>query len=378
MAKTTVPIELSSTPSIVDNGNATAITIDSSENVGIGTGSPQARLHVSNGSAGIEFGPDGVSDGTSYIQAYDRVASSFDNMRYYAATHSFYIEESEKLTIDSSGNVGIGTSSPSRQLHLSNSSDHGIIAITGGTSNLAGIVLGDTADDDVSAVLHNNSGNYLYFTTSTTERMRITSGGFAKMSNNNGDYYSAGGSYHEIRSNQNGYNNVIMSHNGNSTPYGPYIVFTGATPDDNVQYFLACGDSTTTRVIIYSDGDFQNHDNSYGGISDEKLKQDITDAGSQWDDIKNLRVRNFKFKSDVEAYGDDAKTKIGLVAQEAELVTPHLVKDNPDLDEEHNDLGTVTKSIKYSVLYMKAIKALQEAMTRIEDLEARITALEGN
>jgi hypothetical protein len=67
---------------------------------------------------------------------------------------------------------------------------------------------------------------------------------------------------------------------------------------------------------------------------------------------------------------------IGLVAQEAEAVCPGLVKDNPDLDGEGNDLGTVTKSVRYSVLYMKAIKALQEAMDRIETLEAKVAALE--
>jgi hypothetical protein len=46
MANTTIPVELSSTPGIVDNSNATAITIDSSENVGIGTGSPKRPLHI--------------------------------------------------------------------------------------------------------------------------------------------------------------------------------------------------------------------------------------------------------------------------------------------------------------------------------------------
>ena len=38
-----------------------------------------------------------------------------------------------------------------------------------------------------------------------------------------------------------------------------------------------------------SDGDVVNHDNSYGSISDERIKQDITDANSQWDDIKALK-----------------------------------------------------------------------------------------
>jgi hypothetical protein len=66
------------------------------------------------------------------------------------------------------------------------------------------------------------------------------------------------------------------------------------------------------------------------------------------------------------------------------LVSPGLVSESPDRDADGNDLGTVTKSVNYSVLYMKAVKALQEAMERIETLEtqnadllARVTALEG-
>ena len=54
-----------------------------------------------------------------------------------------------------------------------------------------------------------------------------------------------------------------------------------------------------------------------------------------------------------------------------------LVEETPDRDEDLKDLGTTTKSVKYSVLYMKAVKALQEAMTRIETLEAEVKALKG-
>jgi hypothetical protein len=50
--------------------------------------------------------------------------------------------------------------------------------------------------------------------------------------------------------------------------------------------------------------------------------------------------------------------------------------ESPDRDEDGNDLGTVTKSVNYSVLYMKAVKALQEAIERIEQLEAKVAALE--
>ncbi len=54
-----------------------------------------------------------------------------------------------------------------------------------------------------------------------------------------------------------------------------------------------------------------------------------------------------------------------------------LVDTQKDLDlETREDLGTETKSVKYAVLYMKAIKALQEAMARIETLETKVAALE--
>ena len=68
---------------------------------------------------------------------------------------------------------------------------------------------------------------------------------------------------------------------------------------------------------------------------------------------------------------------LGVVAQEVESAgMSGLVSTSPDQDMEGNTLETETKSVKYSVLYMKAVKALQEAMTRIETLEAKVSALE--
>ena len=53
-----------------------------------------------------------------------------------------------------------------------------------------------------------------------------------------------------------------------------------------------------------------------------------------------------------------------------------LVDEHADLGVNDEDLGTTTKGVKYSILYMKAVKALQEAMDRIETLEAKVAALE--
>ena len=63
--------------------------------------------------------------------------------------------------------------------------------------------------------------------------------------------------------------------------------------------------------------------------------------------------------------------------QELEQTSPGLVDQSIDRDADGNDLGTTTKSVKTSVLLMKAAVALQEAMDRIEKLEARVALLEG-
>jgi len=157
---------------------------------------------------------------------------------------------------------------------------------------------------------------------------------------------------------------------------------------------------------IEGDGDVKNTNNSYGSISDERIKKDITDANSQWDDIKALKIKNYKLKTD-----DESPTQLGVIAQDLETAGMNgLVKESrPEayLVNAHSDFGTLedgtadngalpitdeegkitgyekvftegqkVKSVKYSVLYMKAIKALQESMTRIETLEAKVKALE--
>ena len=131
------------------------------------------------------------------------------------------------------------------------------------------------------------------------------------------------------------------------------------------------GQTGTRSLSITTNGNIYNTNNSYGQISDVKLKENIVNASSQWDDIKGVQVRNFNFK---EETGHPTHTQIGVVAQELETVSPGLVYDTPDVDADRNDLGTVTKTVNYSVLYMKAVKALQEAQTRIETLETQNTA----
>jgi hypothetical protein len=130
----------------------------------------------------------------------------------------------------------------------------------------------------------------------------------------------------------------------------------------------------TDAFYVWSNGDIQNTNNQYTAISDIKLKENIVDAKSQWDDIKGLRLVNYNFKAET---GAETHKQLGLIAQEVETVCPGLVGETADLDENGDPTGEVTKNVAYSVLYMKAVKALQEAMERIETLEAKVAQLEG-
>ena len=140
----------------------------------------------------------------------------------------------------------------------------------------------------------------------------------------------------------------------------------------------------TIKSEIESNGDYQSATNSYGSTSDARLKEHIVDSGSQWNDIKAMRVRKYSYIADKTS----GPTQIGVIAQELEAsgmsglvktkpyMNPPADGDGPDepvLDADGNP--TDYKAVKYSVLHMKALKALQEAMAKIESLESEMTAL---
>lgn len=110
--------------------------------------------------------------------------------------------------------------------------------------------------------------------------------------------------------------------------------------------------SGANRFKVLGNGDVQNQNNSYGALSDERLKENVTDAAPKLAQVNALRVVNFNL------IGDDLK-QIGLLAQEVEKVFPAIVTEDSD----------GYKGIKYSVLVPILLKAIQELTARVEELE---------
>ena len=153
-----------------------------------------------------------------------------------------------------------------------------------------------------------------------------------------------------------------------STPFRGAIEYAHGSSD--ALFFYCDGNQ---RMKIDSLGNVTNSTGSYGTISDENLKENISDASSQWNDIKALQVRKYSMKAD----NLDSADKIGVIAQELEKSEMNgLVEETEWTDPDDILKKDKIKTVKYSILYMKAIKALQEAMTRIETLEAKVAKLE--
>jgi hypothetical protein len=139
---------------------------------------------------------------------------------------------------------------------------------------------------------------------------------------------------------------------------------------------MSVGGSVVMRVM--GDGDVENATGVYTNpVSDERFKTDIVDVGSQWNDIKNVKLKKFRYKNN-----PDGELQLGIIAQELEPICPNLIKRKIAGPEEvAASNGAVQEGEEYlswkaSLLPLKAVKALQEAMERIETLEARLTALE--
>ena len=304
--------------------------------------------------------------------------------------------------------VGIGTASPAEIFHIYSTANDQILKMesTGGNA-MIDIVGNRTGNGDIGHLRWYNNGGSEQLAQLRCERESANNSGTLKVQVSNAGamndimQFTYDQQIFTTQSNANTFS-LVVRNSHSSQPIGQDIYFNGAAPDDNTQYFFRCRDTAGgARLYVFGDGDVQNHDNAYGSISDERIKQDVRDANSQWDDIKAVKVRNFIKKDDVRQYGDDAWEQIGVIAQELEQVSPKLIRhSNPSSADilsdstfgtiyevgddipEGKEIGDVkeltgekVKSVQYSVLYMKAIKALQEAMTRIETLESEVAAL---
>ena len=282
-----------------------------------------------------------------------------------------------KMTISSDGNVGIGTTSPGSKLEVNGTGQFGgVLRVPAqwDSSSMAGnSIYAATANDgfafgvgtgistwwsysNTSGIRRmidvDNDGTFVRIRTSQSDRVIVDSTGNVGIRDTSPTatlHLGPGGTSQvgiKVQGNSSSTVENILSYNSQAHGTGWYHLVG--------QYYSG---GYANAIIIYGNGNVLNLNNSYGQISDEKLKENISDATPKLEDIKKLKVKNFNFK------GDDLK-QIGMIAQEVEEVFPGLVEEVTDPKTKEK-----SKSLKYSVFVPMLIKSIQELEARVKELE---------
>jgi hypothetical protein len=226
----------------------------------------------------------------------------------------------------------------------------------------------------VSNGLQNITANYLF----GTEAMRITSGGYLKVSNN-GIYVDAVTSPQHEFTNSNSAERTLQAnaYSSSSTTAGIFFTYTPSTTTNNTFYHISSYSGGGYKFRVADSGNVTNTNNSYTGISDIKLKENIIETSPKLDNLLKIRVVNYNL------IGDNLK-QIGVIAQELEQIFPSMIEEHKDFKEvevtdkegnvtkERQSLGTYTKAVKYSVFVPMLIKAIQEQNQIITSLQDRL------
>lgn len=367
-----------------DNGNNVALSLNpEGGNVGIGTTSPADPLHVADASsadlrlqdtggtvgaamsarmltvdsAGNVQSIVGNSGTSSGVLLVDNIDGAIIMRTQSADSVLLSTNNTTRVTVDSSGDVGIGTTSPNAKLDVEGTINQpwGNSITQDGVNNTEFISVSYAASvgNHVDLSVPNNNG------TSGHGNNVITLCDTGRVGINNSNPNAQNGSEYQLDVLASSGGCINMDH------------ATATTTAGLMKGYSNVGGTNTLQFVVRADGDFESRTNSYGSISDQTAKQDIVDAPSQWDDIKAVQLRKYRLIDDVTENGDNAVTQLGVIAQELEAsgMGGLVVDADPDNDKQY-------KTVKYSVLELKALGALQEAMERIESLEARIAVLE--
>lgn len=288
----------------------------------------------------------------------------------------------DALTVD--GNINL---SDNNRINLGDGSDLSLYH-DGSNSRIVDSGTGSLVIQATNFALNAGDNSDNFITTAQNAGVSVYYNGSKKVETTNSGTLFASGTTNLIASGgfENGYDGSTYSTSDNN-----YIRSSAGSSDYAQIRARNSGSAATSGIFaavvngsqvaeIEANGDFLSATGSYTTISDENLKENIVASGSQWSDIKAINIVKYSMKADEL----DQPDKIGVIAQQLEtaglngLVTTKTKldrDDNPVLDEDNNPI--TYKTVKQSVLYMKAIKALQEAMTRIEQLEQRVTDLGG-
>jgi hypothetical protein len=306
--------------------------ITNTGNVGIGTSAPAQQFHIKGADNKLLI----ESTNFAALQLQSGAVRTFNLQSINTDSGVFRIydvtADAERMRIDSSGNVGIGTSSPAAKFQVETPSDGAsswLLSKRGGSELYMGISSATGASFQSNDILTFGTG------ASFLERMRIdSSGGLLVGTTTNG-----------------GVGVSITKTDGNIGR-----VFLNKSASGNTDGIPFAYNGSYVGGIQYSDTAV-----TYVTSSDYRLKEDLQPVADPVGRLMQLKPINFAWKI-------DGSRVDGFLAHEAQEVVPEAVTGEKD--------GDKMQAIDHSKLVPLLTAALQDALKKIDDLEVRLNALE--
>jgi hypothetical protein len=339
-----------------------ALLIDSSGNVGIANSNPSgnvvgengkslivgnesaanesASISIISGSNGYSYLLFGDGDGASGYQGQVRYQHSLNNLQFVTGAN-------ERMRIDSSGNVGIGTTSPAEKLTVDGTVSGAYVRISNAGSGdvSSGYMIYNGSNLDFNVYTNPTFGNT---TLLTREALAIRAGGSERMRITSGGEVLIGTGGNDPSSSQTGFS--IQNNAG-------LCLVRQATSDTSAN---TCNQFINPNGVV---GTIQTSGSStsFNTSSDYRLKENVIEMTNALDRVSQLKPSRFNFIADAD------KTVDGFLAHEVQEIVPEAITGEKDaINEEGN---AEYQGIDQSKLVPLLVGAIQELKAEIEILK---------
>ena len=313
---------------------------DASGNIGVGTSSPNSaavnKALTISGTANAILELNGGATRAGYLFASTATGATILSSVPAAGILQFNTVDTERMRIDSSGNCGIGTSSPSARLDVFTSNS----TMAKFTRDLATDSIFSIGADNDGTILESSGINTMRFFTSASERMRIDSSG----------------------------NLLVGTTAGVGNGGRIALVFDSSTGQSGVQFKVSqsYGGSACT---FFTSGNTQvgyiqidTSSVSYNTTSDYRLKENIAPMSGALDVVQALKPVTYNWKI-------DGSSGQGFIAHELQAVVPDCVTGEKDAVNEDGSIKP--QGIDTSFLVATLVAAIQELKAEIDLLKGK-------